>query len=35
MSSPIVQDVPGSSRLETVRIVAFAPFGGVFMKYSG
>ena len=35
MSSPSVQNVPGSIRLEDARIVAFAAFGGVFMKYSG
>lgn len=33
MSSPIVQNVPGSNRLDTARIVVFAPFGGVFVKY--
>ena len=26
---------PAGNRLETARIVAVAPFGGVFMKYSG
>jgi len=34
-SSPAVQNVPGSIRLEPARIMAFGEFGGVFMKYPG
>jgi hypothetical protein len=35
MSSPAVQKVPGSHRLDPARIMAFGDFGGVFMKYPG
>ena len=35
MSSPIVQNIPGSERLHGLRTAACVVFGGVFMKYPG